>query len=341
MAPLPDDPRDQAWYIFRGSHTVHDLIDTLPPAPPWRTFAPDPDPADEPPFVEETRGKERLAGVRYQPDEETVRLVNAALFLRRPLLVTGEPGTGKSTLATAIAYELGLGRVLRWNITSRVTLRDGLYEYDPLARLYAASRRDESPAAELDEDLGQYIRLGPLGTALLPGKRPRVLLVDEVDKADLDLPNDLLTIFEDGEFEIPELHRQPARYDDEAKVRTSDSPERVTVRKGRVRCSRFPIVVMTSNGEREFPPAFLRRCVQVRIPRPDQAKLEQIVKAHLGDMEQDTADVIRRFLAEREESPLATDQLLNAIYLVHTSGLDREGARAALAAAVMKPLVER
>ena len=331
---------DEAWYVYRGTGAENNLIDNLPAPPPWRGFDPDPAPENEPPFVPEDRDKERRAGIRYRPAPETVRLVNAALFLRRPLLVTGRPGTGKSTLATAIAHELGLGRVLRWNITSRVSLRDGLYEYDPLARLYAASRRDDEAITEPDEELGQYIRLGPLGTALLPRSRPRVLLVDEVDKADLDLPNDLLTIFEDGEFEIPELHRQPDRYSD-AQVRTFDSPEQVTLRRGRVRCSRFPIVVMTSNGEREFPPAFLRRCVQIEITVPDRAKLEEIVAAHLPEMAPNSADLIRDFLAERDESSLATDQLLNAIYLVHAARLDGQAAREAVARAVMSPLVQR
>ena len=333
-------PDDDAWYIYQGTGIEHNHISRLPPPPPWRGFDPDPDPGDEPPFVPEDRNKERRAGIRYRPDAETVKLVNAALYLRRPLLVTGRPGTGKSTLATAIAYELGLGKVLRWNITSRVSLRDGLYEYDPLARLYAASRREDGSAEDGEEDLGQYIRLGPLGTALLPRSRPRVLLVDEVDKADLDLPNDLLAVFEDGEFEIPELLRQPERYA-EAQVGTIDSAQRVKVRRGQVRCSRFPIVVMTSNDERDFPPAFLRRCVQVKIATPDQAKLEQIVAAHLPDMAPDSAALIRQFLADQEPSSLATDQLLNAIYLVYTARLDREEARAALAAAVMTPLVTR
>ncbi|WP_416901365.1 AAA family ATPase [Micromonospora echinospora] len=328
---------DDAWYIYRGTGTEHEGIGGLPGPPPWRTFAADPEPCDEPEFVPETREKERRAGLRYRPDPETVRLVNAALFLRRPLLVKGPPGTGKSTLATAIAHELGLGRVLRWNITSRVTLRDGLYQYDPLARLYAASRPEQGRAADLDEDIGQYIRLGPLGTALLPRRKPRVLLIDEIDKADLDLPNDLLTIFEDGEFEIPELLRQPERYA-ETRVSTIDSQQPVTIHDGRVRCSRFPIVVMTSNGEREFPPAFLRRCVQVEITVPDEAKLEQIVAAHLPEMAPESAAVIRQFLAGQATSSLATDQLLNAIYLVHTVRLDREEAREALASAVMTPL---
>jgi hypothetical protein len=112
----------------------------------------------------------------------------------------------------------------------------------------------------------------------------------------------------------------------------------VVVHDGRVRCSHFPIVVMTSNGEREFPPAFLRRCVQIEITPPDAVKLEQIVAAHLPGMAPGSAAMIQQFLAGQEMSSLATDQLLNAIYLVHAARLDREEARAALAAAVMTPL---
>ena len=124
--------------------------------------------------------------------------------------------------------------MLHWPITSRVTLRDGLYQYDPLTRLYAASRQE--PADVEDEDIGRYIRLGPVGTALLPYDRPRVLLIDEIDKSDIDLPNDLLTIFEKGEYEIIELTR---RENPTAEVLTADGTDRATITAGTVQCRAF------------------------------------------------------------------------------------------------------
>src|SRR5512142_669962 len=259
------------WLIFRGTGDPHDGIARLPEPPPWRRFDGGPvAPLDRlgPPG----RRSLRLArAAPYQADRRTVELVNTALYLRRPLLVTGDPGTGKSTLAYAVAYELRLGPVLRGPITSRATLREGLYRYDAIGRIEEASlaaRRaaDRTGPAEdpVPATIGRYLRLGPLGTALAPYDLPRVLLVDEIDKSDIDLPNDLLDVFEEGEYEIPELARI-ADTDPEVDVRPADDGGPVRIVGGSVRCREFPLVVLTSNGERDFPPAFLRRCVRLEI----------------------------------------------------------------------------
>jgi MoxR-like ATPase len=302
---MPEDSMPD-WRIFRHDvHEPHDGIDRLQRhRPPWRPFKGEVskersyDGADE-------RGK------TFQADEEMAEMVNAALYLRRPLLVTGKPGTGKSSLIYAVAYQLRLGPVLRWPITSRSTRKQGLYEYDVLSQLYA-QQLDENKGKRLD--IGDYLRLGPLGTALLPTNRPRALLIDEIDKSDIDLPNDLLNIFEEGEFVIPELERLGQ---EEVKVRTYDSNEKVPIRQGHVRCCEFPFVVLTNNGERVFPPPFLRRCLPLTLPEPSPERLSRIVAAHLGEaVKEEANDLIQTFLERRETQTLATDQLLNAIYLV-------------------------
>ena len=126
--------------------------------------------------------------------------VNAALHLRRPLLITGEPGSGKSTLVDVIATELELGTVLRWHISSKSTLNDGLYEYDALGRLHATQEQGADDAPE------SFVTLGPLGTALA-ADTIRAVLIDEIDKSDLDLPGDLLNVIENAQFTIPVLAR--------------------------------------------------------------------------------------------------------------------------------------
>jgi MoxR-like ATPase len=275
-----------------------------------------------------------VRGQAYRADPDILNPVNAALYLRRPLLVTGNPGVGKSTLAYSIAWELGLGPVLRWPISSSSTLKDGLYRYDAIGRLQDASLRDQA----IRTDIGRYLRLGPLGTAFLPTGTPRVLLIDEIDKAGLDLPNDLLSIFEEGRYEIDELVRI-ADTVPSAEIPTADLKGKAAISKGEVSCRQFPMVILTSNGEREFPPAFLRRCIRLGIKAPDEVQLARMIEAQMGaDMLAQAGDLIGKYQVLGQEGVLANDQLLNAIYLTCRSDLD-EDERTDLADLLLQSLV--
>ncbi|UNO39965.1 MoxR family ATPase [Streptomyces sp. MST-110588] len=351
------------WLIYRGAGAPHDGIEQLPPPPPWRDF--DGEPLVAPPAALDHASERRLGVLSreasyHRPGETERELVNAALYLRRPLLVTGAPGSGKSTLAHSVAYELGLGRVLNWPIVSRSTLRDGLYQYDAIGRLQDlqiaravpprpplgpdAAAPDalpgEAPEEEPGGGIGRYIRLGPLGTALLPAAKPRVLLVDELDKSDIDLPNDLLNVLEEGEFTIPELERLSASAPEVPVL--SDDGTRVRVRNGRVRCRAFPFIVLTSNGERDFPAPLLRRCIHLNIPTPNKERLAGMVRAHFGeDAAERYESVIDRFLDREPGDVRAVDQLFNAIHLTQKAGWtdeDEEETRRRLTAELMRPL---
>jgi MoxR-like ATPase len=329
-----------AFRIFTGKGKPHKRLQQLPDAPPWRRFVKEGEEQLErldPTTIrrsKQTRREIALA-TRYQVDEQNriVDAVNAALHLRRPLLITGPAGTGKSSLAYAAAYELQLGQVLEWNITSKSTLREGLYDYDALGRLQAIQAAADS-ANVAPAPVADFVTLGPLGTALLPGNWPKALLIDEIDKADLDLPNDLLNVFEEGKFTIEELRRD-VRAAGPALVRTYKGSYgedgRQGVPGGSVACTVFPFVVLTSNGEREFSAPFLRRCVRLDLKAPDKGTLVKIVKAHLGEalsgsLEQEA----QAFLDRRGEGKLSTDQLLNAIYLLEQARFTAEEKKALL-----------
>lgn len=308
------------WKIFLGDVEPHDGIKALPAPPPWRDVSGQKEP------LSERRGR------TFRPSEHEIGLVNAALFLRRPLLVTGPPGSGKSSLAYAVARELKLGPPLVWPINSRSTLAEGLYRYDALGRLRDAQRAGSKPA-DADADIGTYLSLGPLGTALARSlaDRPRVLLIDEIDKSDIDLANDLLHVFEEGSFEIPELVRIANR---SVLVRPCDSEaplDQIRVENGRIRCQAFPFTVLTSNGERDLPPAFLRRCLRLDMTIPDEERLKRILLSHLPDLKvPDIERQLAQFLkAWKEGKVIATDQLLNALYLMTCGrapqGTERDG----------------
>jgi MoxR-like ATPase len=297
------------------------------PAPPWRTFlsktAFEPlrpkawerwlklrDQADRSSRYERARNR---AASFVLPDSTASRnlvlAVNAALSLRRPLLLSGRPGSGKTTLAYVVAQWLGLGPVLEWSVSPGATLADALVSYDPLARLQdleiarkLAETSQPQPAHDAPDltpkPVEHYMRLGPVGTAFLPMPLPRVLLIDEIDKGDLNLANELLHLFEEGKFTLPQLQRgsgttgagtgpegQPrviTRVINSADEDDNGQPIPVEIQGAVVQCYEFPLVVMTSNGEREFPAAFNRRCLRVRMPdfSDDSASLEAIVRRH-------------------------------------------------------------
>src|SRR5437879_8831521 len=197
---------------------------------------------DSPPFI-------RFTGTAdYLTNDALEAAVNCALALERPLLVKGEPGTGKTLLAQAVAEALDL-ELIHWSVKSTTRAQDGLYVYDTVQRLYDA-RFGEGDV----KDIRHYIKLGPLGRAFAaPGRV--VLLIDEVDKADLEFPNDLLHELDRMRFVVGE---------------TGDE----------VVAAERPIVVITSNNEKELPDAFLRRCVFHFIDFPDQELMTRIVKVH-------------------------------------------------------------
>ncbi|MET0414753.1 MAG: MoxR family ATPase [Actinoplanes sp.] len=305
------------WLVYRGVDDPHDGIAELPAPPNWRTF--DGGPAlPVPPGSSDTAVARRLGhGSATLTRPAVLQMINAALYLRRPLLVTGKPGVGKSALAYAVARELRLGPVLTWPISSRSTLAEGLYQYDPIGRLREENlRRLQAPAETDESSIGRYLTLGPLGTALLPYEKPRVLLIDEIDKSDIDLPNDLLNVFEEGEYTIPELRRIAAPAP-EVDVLTADDGVTAPIRNGRVRCRAFPFVVLTSNAEREFPPAFLRRCLRLVLAEPEPDQIGAMIESHLGPAVAGKArDMVKDFVAARGAPGVyATDQILSAVYL--------------------------
>lgn len=223
--------------------------------------------------------------------------VNISVALKRPLLIKGEPGTGKTVLAESIARSLGL-RLIIWNIKSTTKAQDGLYVYDTVQRLY-----DSQFGGQDVSNIKQYIKLGKLGEAFASPERV-VLIIDEIDKADLEFPNDLLWELDVMNFFIPE------------------TGETITTK-------HRPIVVITSNAEKELPDAFLRRCIFHYIDFPDQAMMEEIVHVHFPDLEKRLlTEALKAFYWLRGISGLqkkpSTSELLDWVQALTIGGIKPE-----------------
>jgi MoxR-like ATPase len=231
----------------------------------------------------------------YIASKPLMEIVNVAIALGKPLVIKGEPGTGKTLLAHSIAEALNK-KLLIWNVKSTTKAKDGLYVYDTVQRLNDARFKDKDIS-----DIRQYIKLGKLGQAFKSDEK-LVLLIDEIDKADVEFPNDLLNELDEMTFHIPELDEEVA-------------------------ATHRPIVIITSNSEKELPDAFLRRCIFHYIEFPDEEMMERIVKVHYPDIEiKLVREAIKRFYWIREVDGLrkkpSTSELLDWIKALALGGLN-------------------
>lgn len=245
------------------------------------------------------QGERRYKGtLDYVASPALRAAVDAALVLERPLLVRGEPGTGKTLLAASVAKALGL-ELFVWNVKSTTKARDGLYIYDVVRRLNDS--RFGTP--EQVSNIERYIDLGVLGRAFAAGER-KVVLIDEIDKADVEFPNDLLHEIDRMEFEVTETGR-------------------------RVKAATRPVVIITSNAEKELPDAFLRRCVFHYIEFPDPKLMTEIVRVHLPSLDQKLLDAaLQAFYRLREKDGLrkkpSTSELIDWLLVLLRGGVSAE-----------------
>jgi len=232
---------------------------------------------------------------QYVADDELSAAVNAAIALERPLLVKGEPGTGKTELARQVSRALGM-ELIEWHVKSTTKARQGLYEYDAVARL-----RDSQLGDDRVHDIKNYIRKGKLWEAFEADKRP-VLLIDEIDKADIEFPNDLLQEIDRMEFHVYETGE------------TIKAKER-------------PVVIITSNNEKELPDAFLRRCFFHYIAFPDEAVMRAIVEVHFPGLKgRLLSEALKLFFDIRQvpgvKKKPSTSELLDWLKLLMVEDID-------------------
>lgn len=248
----------------------------------------------------------------YVATEDLTVAVNAAINLQRPLLVKGEPGTGKTILAHEIAASLDLP-MITWHIKSTTKAQHGLYEYDAVARL-----RDGQLGDAKVKDISNYIRPGKLWQAFTNTPKRAVLLIDEIDKADIEFPNDLLQELDRMEFFVYETGQT-------------------------IKAESRPVVIITSNNEKELPDAFLRRCFFHYIRFPDRATMEQIVQVHFPDVKKKlVSDALTAFFELRDVPGLkkrpSTSELLDWIKLLMSDDISAEALRAKDLKTVLPPL---
>ncbi len=263
-------------------------------------------------MADQTSDQTRFEGTQsYIATEDLKVAVNAAVTLRRPLLVKGEPGTGKTVLAHEISKALD-APLIEWNVKSTTKAQQGLYEYDAVARL-----RDGQLGDERVHDISNYIKKGKLWEAFTIEQLP-VLLIDEIDKADIEFPNDLLQELDRMSFDVYETHE-------------------------RIEAKERPIVVITSNNEKELPDAFLRRCFFHYIKFPDRETMQEIIDVHYPDIQKTLVKKAMDIFYELREVPglkkkPSTSELLDWLKLLMNEDMPLETLQDANPNSAIPPL---